>query len=101
MMQVLLYTLIAAGYVLFLIVAVLLVRTYQRTREIGFLWLGAAVLVWHLVGRFLGLAVSRGSAPTFATMGELLAMVQSAQQILGLVLLIVAVRQFGRVIRAA
>ena len=41
-MRVLLYPLIAAGYVLLVIVAVLLVRTYRRTHDSGFLWLGAA-----------------------------------------------------------
>jgi hypothetical protein len=52
-MQVLLYTIIGAGYTLFLAIVILLVRTYWRTREVGFIWLGAAALAWPLLARLL------------------------------------------------
>ena len=38
---------------LHLAIALLLLRRYLRTRDIGFIWLGVAVVVWPLVSRLL------------------------------------------------
>jgi len=40
-------------WVLYLALAVVLVRKYLRTRDAGFVWLGVAVVIWPLVSRFL------------------------------------------------
>jgi hypothetical protein len=95
-MQVLLYALIAVGYILFLTVAVLLIKTYLRTRDVGFIWLGVAVLVWPLVVRFLGVAVERGGVGPFPITGQVVALVQLSQQICSLGLLLVAIRHLGK-----
>jgi hypothetical protein len=95
-MPVLLYTLIAVGYILFFAVAILLVQTYLRTRDVGFIWLGVAVLVWPLVARFLGVAVERGGVGPFPITGQFVALSQLAQQICSLGLLFVAVRHLGK-----
>jgi len=39
--------------VLYLAVAAIMVRAYLRTRDVGFVWLGAAVLIWPYVSRLL------------------------------------------------
>ena len=98
-MQLLLYTLIAVGYVLFLAVAILLVQTYRRTHAVGFIWLGVAVLVWPLVSRFLAVAVDHGGFGPFPITGPFVAMVQLSQQICSLGLLLVAVRHLGKIER--
>ena len=43
----------ASAVVLHVAIAVILVRQYLRTRDIGLVWLGAAVVVWPLVSRLL------------------------------------------------
>ena len=95
-MQVLLYLLIATGYVLFVAVAILLVRTYHRTHDIGFVWLGAAVLVWPVLARLLGVVIDRGGAGPFPITGPLVAVARTSQQVFSLVLLLVAVLYLGR-----
>jgi hypothetical protein len=47
----LLRVLAISALVLYLAIAVILVRRYLRTRDIGFIWLGAAVLVWPIISR--------------------------------------------------
>src|SRR5260370_2555119 len=44
-----------AALVLTLTIAMILVRQYLRTRNIGFVWLGAAVVIWPLISRLLAL----------------------------------------------
>ena len=95
-MPFLLYSLIAIGYALYLGFAILLIRTCRRTREIGFVWLGAAVLVWPVVARLLGVVVDRGGMGPFPITGPLVALVQLAQQICSLTLLLVAVLHLGK-----
>ena len=45
--------LVALALVLHLAIAVVLVRKYLRTRDVGFVWLGLAVVIWPLVSRLL------------------------------------------------
>ena len=45
--------LFSAAVALYLALAIVLARKYLRTRDIGFLWLGAAVVIWPLVSRLL------------------------------------------------
>ena len=45
--------LLAAAFLLHAAIAVILVRQYLRTRDVGLVWLGAAVVVWPLVSRLL------------------------------------------------
>jgi hypothetical protein len=47
--------LFSATVALYLALAIVLARKYLRTRDIGFLWLGAAVVIWPLVSRLLDL----------------------------------------------
>jgi hypothetical protein len=89
-MQIVVYTVIGAGYTLFLAIAILLVRTYRRTREIGFIWLGAAVLVWPLLGRLIE------SRLRFDALGQAAGLLHLLQQVVGLALLLVAVVYLGR-----
>ena len=95
-MLVLLNALIAAGYGLFVAVAILLVRTYRRTRAVGFIWLGVAVLVWPLAARPLRLIVDRMGPGPFDTTGQFAAFLNVSQQVCGLALLLVAVLLLGR-----
>jgi hypothetical protein len=39
---------------LYVAIAVILLRRYLRTRDIGFVWLGFALVAWPLVSRLLG-----------------------------------------------
>jgi hypothetical protein len=48
-----LYILTALSLVLHIAIAVVLVRKYLRTHDIGFVWLGVAVVIWPLVSRLL------------------------------------------------
>jgi hypothetical protein len=41
--------------VLTLAIAIILVRQYLRTRNIGFVWLGVAVVIWPVVSRLLAM----------------------------------------------
>jgi hypothetical protein len=100
-MRLLLYGLIASGYTLTLILAVLLVRTYRRTHDIGFIWLGVAVLVWPLAARLLwaGLGyfvVDAGGVGPFQSRAVMQPLFTMSQQVCGLVLLLVAVLRLGK-----
>jgi len=46
-------TVAALTIVLYLAIAVVLVRKYLRTRDVGFVWLGIAVFIWPLVSGLL------------------------------------------------
>jgi hypothetical protein len=43
----------ALALVLQLAIAFILVRKYLRTRDVGFVWLGVAVVIWPLLSRLL------------------------------------------------
>jgi hypothetical protein len=45
---------ILAAVVCYLAIATVLVRRYLRTRDVGFVWLGMAVIVWPLLSSLLG-----------------------------------------------
>jgi hypothetical protein len=49
--------LLASALVLHIAIAAILVRQFLRTRDVGFVWLGAAVLVWPLISRMLDAGV--------------------------------------------
>jgi hypothetical protein len=100
-MRILLYTLIASGYTLTVVLVVLLVRTYRRSHDIGFIWLGGAVLAWPLAARLLwaGLGyfvVDAGGAGPFQSRVALQPLFTVSQQVCSLVLLLVAVLQLGK-----
>jgi hypothetical protein len=95
--------------VCYLAVAVLLFGKYRRTRDVGFIWLGVAVVVWPVVSRLLldplkRVAIDRlihghaiGLYPFTLvergriTIGEFVASVNWTQQFVGICLLLVAV----------
>lgn len=102
------YVLAAFALFLHLVIAVVLVRKYLRTRDVGFVWLGVAVVVWPLVTRLLSAGehvfidrlgrhqfvgfypfslVARGEM----TLGSLVASLQLAEQVVGVCLLLIAV----------
>ena len=43
----------ALAVVLHFVIAIILVRKYERTRDVGFVWLGVAVVIWPLVSLLL------------------------------------------------
>ena len=45
---------IALVLALHIAIAILLVRKYLGTRDVSFIWLGVAVVIWPLVSSFLG-----------------------------------------------
>jgi hypothetical protein len=98
----------ALALVLHLAIAVVLVRKYLRTSDIGFVWLGVAVVIWPLVSRLLEHGelvlidrlvkgqpvgyfpfslVERGQM----SIGGLMTSLNSLQQVFGVGLLLVAV----------
>lgn len=95
-------------WVLYLALAVVLVRKYLRTRDVGFVWLGVAVVIWPLVSGLLEVGerslidrlvhghsvgfypfslVERGQMSA----GFLMTSLRLAQQVIGVCLLLVAV----------
>lgn len=103
----LLNILLASAVLLHGAIAVILVRQYVRTRDVGLIWLGAAVVVWPLVSRLLeaGERVSIARAThhqaviypfTLAAsgqmpIGKLLMSFAVIQELIGVSLLLVAV----------
>jgi hypothetical protein len=98
----------ASLLVLYLAIAVVLVRKYLRTRDVGFVWLGVAVVIWplvtgllevgerslidrlvhgHSVGFYPFSLVERGQMSA----GFLMTSLRLAQQVIGVCLLLVAV----------
>lgn len=93
---------------LHLAIAVVLIRKYLRTHDVGFIWLGIAVVVWPLVSRLVDLG-SRGLinrivhhesvgfypfslvASGQMTLGELMLYLGLFGQLVGVCLLFVAV----------
>lgn len=99
--------LVVAVVALHLAIALLLLRRYLQTRDIGFIWLGVAVVVWPLVSRLLDAGerasidraihhqsviypfslIERGQM----TIGSLLMSLALSQQLVGVCLLLIAV----------
>ena len=98
----------SSALLLHLAIAVILVRKFIQTREIGFIWLGAAVVIWPLLSRLLDAGervlidrtlnhqwvafypftlVERGQM----TLGSLVASLALFQQVIGVGLLLIAV----------
>lgn len=96
-----------------LAIIVVLVRTFLRTRDTGFVWLGAAVVIWpfvsslldaggrfllddhargHLAGLFPFSLVERGQM----TLGDLVMSVAYFKILIGFVLLLVAVLHLSK-----
>jgi hypothetical protein len=94
-MPMLLPILFAITVVLYLAIATMLVRKYLRTRDVGFVWLGVAVVVWPLLSSLLQygqrLFVHRFGSGRFYTMGEFVTTITYARQFVGLALLFTAV----------
>lgn len=97
-----------AAVFLQLAIVIVLVRTYLRTRNVGFVWLGVAVVIWPLVAGLLawgrGLLVRRyaqglvlGFYPFSLvergrmTIGDLFVWLNMLQSLIGACLLFVAV----------
>jgi hypothetical protein len=98
----------AIAVFLHLAIAAILVRKYVRTRDVGFVWLGAAVVVWPLVTRlmeagesvYIGRLVRHQFVGFYPfslvesgkmTLGNLVASVQLVEQLIGVCLLLIAV----------
>jgi hypothetical protein len=98
----------AIALILQLVIVVVVVRKYVRTRDIGFIWLGVAAVIWpalnlllnrgeHIlvdrlakhqpIGFYPFSLVERGNI----TIGELIETLLSAQRLVGVILLLVAV----------
>jgi hypothetical protein len=96
------------AFILHLVIAVVLVRKYMHTRDAGFIWLGVAVVIWPLVSKLL----DSGERVLFdrlvrhqpigfypfslvehgdITIGGLVAAMATGQQLVGVILLFVAV----------
>lgn len=100
--------LFALALLLHLAIAVVLIRKYVRTHDVGLIWLGIAVVVWPLVSRMLdwgsGRLVNRivhhesvGLYPFSLvasgqiTIGELVLYLGLVRQLVGVCLLFIAV----------
>jgi hypothetical protein len=93
-------------FVLYLALAAILIRKYQATGNVGFVWLGVAVIVWPLVARLLVMSagtLARHSMSHQAIGGNavdaangLLAFLNLIEQIIEIGLLIVAVQAFAK-----
>ena len=98
----------ALAVLLLFAIAIILVRKYLRTRDVGLVWLGVAVVIWPLVSRLLELGESSlidrvahhqlvGFYPFSLvehgqmTLGVLVASLSMFQQLIGICLLLVAV----------
>jgi hypothetical protein len=104
-------------FAVYVALALALVAKYARTRDAGFLWLGVAVILWPLAAYWLdrgeGVLLNRvvhGERIAFypfsqvasgrMTVGELVRLTGSIQQLIGAALMLVAVLYLGRTKRA-
>jgi uncharacterized membrane protein len=104
---------VVLGFILYLAVAIVLVRKYLRTRDIGFVWLGTAVVIWPLTCRLLAFRegflidhLIRGRAPAIypfslvyrgkMTIGGFVSSLHWTEQLIGTCLLLVAVVQLSK-----
>lgn len=98
--------------VLELAIAAVLVRKYMRTRDVGLVWLALAIGIWPLVSRLLTL----GERPLIdrvtshqpvgypfslvengqVTLGQIVNYINTAEQIVGICLLLIAVFYLSR-----
>ncbi len=102
------YVLAALVVILYLAIAIVLVRKYIRTRDVGLIWLGVALVLWpvlsSLLDRAQGALLARlvthrpiGFYPFslvesgHMTIGGLFSVLATAQRLVGVVLLLVAV----------
>jgi hypothetical protein len=109
----LLTMLASAALLLHFAIAVILVRKYLLTRDVGFVWLGGAVVVWPLVSNMLSagerVLVGRISKHEWVpfypftmvergkiTLGSLIASLALIQQLIGICLLLAAVFYLSR-----
>src|SRR4029453_6177713 len=90
---------------LHLAIAIVLVRKYIQTRDVGFVWLGGAVVIWPLLSKLLGpgerflidRTLNHQWTPlTFIQQGEmsigtLVASLALFKQLIGVCLLLIAV----------
>ena len=88
---------------LYIAIATLLVRTYLRMHNVGFLWLCAAVVVWPLLAplselgkisltnTFANRMASQMSSQWDIPLGQLITVLTYSQRVIGLSLLLVAV----------
>jgi hypothetical protein len=103
---------LALALILQIAIAAILVRQYLRTRDIGWIWLGVAVVIWPVVSRLLATGekvfidrIARHE-PVFhpstlvahgqITMGQLLESFVIFHQLMGACLLLVAVLYLSR-----
>jgi hypothetical protein len=90
--------------ILNLALAVVLIRRYLHTRDVGFVWLGLAVVIWPLLSQILGRFLIDGAvhrrfgfyplslvARGQITTGALTLIIASLEQCIGVALLLVAV----------
>ena len=85
--------------VLYIAAAVLLIRRYLRTRDVGLLWLGVAVLVWPYMSRLLEQGELRlALRPSFRLMfgeqmtpGNFYALTHSLNHMIGAAFVLVAI----------
>jgi hypothetical protein len=113
MMAIPAYVLAVLALLLHVAIAIVLIAKYRRTRDIGFLWLGIAVVVWPLVSRVLDFGVrtavdrlvSKQPVGFFPfslvehgrlTLGELVLYFSSLSQLIGVCFLLVAVLYLSR-----
>jgi hypothetical protein len=105
----------ALAFALHVVVAIVLLRRYLRSRDVGFIWLGIAVLIWPfvsnllnqgqrvLVSRFLNNQPVGFLSPVQAwvrsgdiSVGHLLGTLAMGQQLIGIILLLCAVLYLSR-----
>ena len=79
-------------------IVILLARKYLRTREVGFIWLGAAVVIWPLMSRLLdsGKRFVIESHWLKGHIGNFMALTNFIQQFIGTILLFLAVLYLSR-----
>jgi hypothetical protein len=104
--------LLASAVLLHVAIAVILVRQYLRTRDIGLVWLGTAVVLWPLLSRLLQagerVSIDRAVRKQFViypftlvasgqtTIGSLVMSFAVFQELIGVCLLLVAVIYLSR-----
>jgi hypothetical protein len=85
---------------LYIALAVVLIRKYLLTRDAGFIWLGAAVVLWPLASRLLEpVLVERiinGYSNGQTTAGQLVSLIRSTQELISIGLLLVAALYLSR-----
>ena len=79
-------------------IVVLLARKYLRTREVGFIWLGAAVVIWPLVSRLFdwGKRFVIEAHWLKQNIGNFMTLTNFIQQLIGTILLFMAVFYLSR-----